>query len=164
MTGSKYILRITIGYFWGGDVPTDYSTLYSFLNFTAKMSIFYFILLVNDDLGKGEVICFVFLGGGGCLFLFFLGQHPRYMEGPRLSCQPPPQSQQHWIQASSVTYTTADGHTRSLTHWARPGVEHATPWFPVAFIHHRVMMGTPCYFKKRKKKLWKSNNFLLFIK
>ena len=34
----------------------------------------------------------------------------------------------------SVTYTTAYGNTRSLTHWARPGIEPATSWFRVGFI------------------------------
>jgi len=38
------------------------------------------------------------------------------------------------IQASSVTYTTAHGNTRSLTHWARPGIKPATSWFLVRFI------------------------------
>ena len=31
------------------------------------------------------------------------------------SCQPTPQSQQHWILATSATYTTAHGSARSLT-------------------------------------------------
>ena len=31
----------------------------------------------------------------------------------------------HWIQPASVTYAAAGGNTRSLTHWARPGIEPA---------------------------------------
>ena len=32
------------------------------------------------------------------------------------------------------TYTTAHGNAGSLTHWARPGIEPATSWFPVGFV------------------------------
>ena len=62
------------------------------------------------------------------------------MEGPRLgsnrncSHQPTPEPQQHWIQATSATYTTDHGNTRSLTHWARPGIEPKTSWFLVRFF------------------------------
>ena len=34
-----------------------------------------------------------------------------------------PQAQQRQIRAASGTYATAHGHTRSLTHWARPQIE-----------------------------------------
>ena len=43
--------------------------------------------------------------------------------------------QQCQIQALSSTYTTAHGNTRSLTHWARPGIEPTTSWFLVGFIY-----------------------------
>ena len=45
-----------------------------------------------------------------------------------------PQPQQHRIWAAYVTYTTAQGHAGSLTHWWRPGIELATSWFLVGFI------------------------------
>ena len=45
-----------------------------------------------------------------------------------------PEPQQHQIQATSVTHTTAHGNTRSLTHRARPGIEPTTPWFLVGFV------------------------------
>ena len=45
-----------------------------------------------------------------------------------------PQPQQHPIQATSVTYTTVHGNTRSLTHWVRPGVEPKSSWMLVGFI------------------------------
>ena len=38
------------------------------------------------------------------------------------SCQPTPQPQQHRIQASSATYTTAHGNAGFLTHGSRPGI------------------------------------------
>ena len=37
-------------------------------------------------------------------------------------------------RATSATYTTAHGNTRSLTHWVRPGIEPATSWFLVGFV------------------------------
>ena len=45
-----------------------------------------------------------------------------------------PQPPQHRIQATSVTYTTAHGNIRSLTHWARPGIEPASSWILVGFV------------------------------
>ena len=75
------------------------------------------------------------------LFLFcFLGPHLQHMEAPRQgsnqSCsrRPMPQPQQHRIQASSVTYTTAQGNAKSLTHWARPRIRPMSSWMLVKFI------------------------------
>ena len=47
---------------------------------------------------------------------------------------PQPQPQPHLIQVVSVTYTTAQGNARSLTHRLRPGMEPSTSWFPVGCI------------------------------
>ena len=33
-----------------------------------------------------------------------------------------------------VTYTTANGNAGSLTHWVRPGIEHASSWMLVRFV------------------------------
>ena len=49
------------------------------------------------------------------------------------SCQPTPQPQQLKIQAASVTYTTAHGNARSLTCWARSGMEPTSSWILVRF-------------------------------
>ena len=74
------------------------------------------------------------------LSFVFLGPHSRHMEVPRLgsnqscSCRPTPQPQQCRIRAASVTYTAAQGNAGSLTHWARPGIEHTTSWFLVGFV------------------------------
>ena len=38
------------------------------------------------------------------------------------------------FQATSVTYTTAHGNARFLTHWARPGIKYASLWILVRFI------------------------------
>ena len=45
-----------------------------------------------------------------------------------------PQPQECGIWAESVTYTKVDGNTRSLTHWARPGIEPASSWMLVRFV------------------------------
>ena len=39
----------------------------------------------------------------------------------------------------SVTYTTAHGNARPLTHWMRPGMEPATPWLLGGFVNHWAM-------------------------
>ena len=75
-------------------------------------------------------------------FSLFFGLHLWHMEVPRLgvksyqsySCRPMPQPQQHQIRAVSAAYTTAYGNARSLTHWARPGIEPASSWILVRFI------------------------------
>ena len=67
-----------------------------------------------------------------CLFVF-LGLYLQHMEVPRLglnrncSCWPIPQPQQHQIPAVSVTYTTAQGSCRFLTHCTTMG----TLFFPL---------------------------------
>ena len=41
-----------------------------------------------------------------------------------------PQAQQHQIQATSGTCATAFGNARSLTHWARWGINPTSSWIP----------------------------------
>ena len=50
------------------------------------------------------------------------------------SCWPTPQTQQYGIQAASVTCIIAHGNVRSLTHWARPGVEPMSSWILIKFV------------------------------
>ena len=57
-----------------------------------------------------------------------------------------PEPQQCGIRATSVTYTTAHGNARSLTHWARPWIEPATSWFLVRFVSHCTTAGTTIHF------------------
>ena len=65
--------------------------------------------------------------------------------GSNRSCSrwPTPEPQQRRIRAASATYTTAHGKAGSLTHWARAGIEPATPWFLVGFLNHCATTGTP---------------------
>ena len=48
----------------------------------------------------------------------FLGYGPNQS----YSCQSTLHPQQHWIWAASMTYNAARHNTRSLAHWARPGI------------------------------------------
>ena len=102
----------------------------SFLPF--KLCPNYFLgNLQLDQLSLRNDICVVF-----CLFR----ANPKHMEVPRLGsnlscgCQPTPQPQPCQIWVSSLTYTTAHSNARSLTHWARPGIEPVTSWFLVRFV------------------------------
>ena len=52
-------------------------------------------------------------------------------------------AQQHRIPATFATYTTAHPHARSLTHWARQGVEPASSWMLVSFVNCWATTGTP---------------------
>ena len=84
---------------------------------------------------KRDEINNTFFWGGA-----FLRPHPRHMVVPRLgsnrscSCQPTPWPQQCRIQATSVIYSIALAMPDPLTHWARPGIELASPWIQVGFI------------------------------
>jgi len=60
--------------------------------------------------------------------------HSHSNTGSKPHLWPTPQPQQHHIQATSSTYTTAHGNARSLTHWARPGMEPESSWIPVWLI------------------------------
>ena len=84
-----------------------------------------------------------------CVCMLFLELHPWHIKVPRLgldwSCsyQPKLQPQQYRIQAASATYGTTHGNTRSLTHWARPGIKPTSSQILVGFIIHWAMTGTP---------------------
>ena len=75
-------------------------------------------------------------------FFCFLGLYLRHMESSWLgsiwncSCQPMPQPQQWgWQRGIGTTsVNTTHSNTRSLTHWARPGVEPTSSWKLVVFI------------------------------
>ena len=73
-------------------------------------------------------------------FFFLLGPHLWHVEVPRLgvkwscSCQPTPQPEQHGIWAVSMTYTTAHGYAKSITHWSRSGTEPISSWILVGFV------------------------------
>ena len=82
-------------------------------------------------------------------FVCFLGPHLWRMEVPRLGVEaglqhrPTPQPQQCGIQAAPVTYTTAHGNARSLTHGVRPGIKSASSGMLVRSIATESRRGTP---------------------
>ena len=75
------------------------------------------------------------------------------------SCWPMPQPQQWRIQAVSVTYTPAHSNARSLTHWARPGIEPASSWILVGFFNCWAMKRTPylhIFYCKHSTMIWRN--------
>ena len=50
------------------------------------------------------------------------------------SCRPMPLSQQCGIRATSLTYTTAHGRARSLTHGSGPGIKPTSSWVLIRFV------------------------------
>ena len=87
-----------------------------------------------------------------CLFAVFLGsshgiwRFPGWGSNQSCSRRPTTEPQQRGIWAVSATHSTAHGNTGSLIHWARPGMEPATPWFLVGFVNHWATTGTPTLF------------------
>ena len=49
------------------------------------------------------------------------------------------------IRAASATYITAHGNTRSLTHWASPGIEPLSSWMLVRFVNCWATTRTPIW-------------------
>ena len=87
-------------------------------------------------------------------FFKFLGPHPWHMEVPRLGVKTE-------LQLPAFARATAMqdpsricdlhhslGNTRSLTHWARPGIEPEISWFLVRFVSTmpRWELPLPCKF------------------
>ena len=68
-------------------------------------------------------------------------------------CWSMPEPQQHQIQALSVTYTTAQGNARSLTHWVRTRIKPATSWFLVGSIYAVPQWPRALFFNYPKMKI-----------
>ena len=68
----------------------------------------------------------------------FLGPQVWHMEILRLGfkseLQLPPQPQPQPQQCQTQAYTTAHSNTRSLKHWARPGIKPTSSWILVGFV------------------------------
>ena len=47
------------------------------------------------------------------------------------------------IGAIAASLHHSHSNTRSSTHWARPGIKHASSWILVGFFNHSAMKGTP---------------------
>ena len=82
-------------------------------------------------------------------FFCFLGPYLWHMEVPRLGVE----SEQQLLAYTTATATPdpswvcnlyhTHGNTKSLTHWARPGIEPPSLWILVRFITHWATTGTP---------------------
>ena len=110
----------------------QFLSLFLFCRFTISKK-FLCIVKMSEKLKSTFIRLFLF-------FFFFLGPHPWHIDVPRLGVKselshlPTPQPQQHQIQTSSETYTTAHGNVGSLTHQARPGIEPTTSCLWVRFV------------------------------
>ena len=83
------------------------------------------------------------------LFIYFLGLHPWPMEVPRLGIKSELQLLAYatataiWDLRCIWDLTTAHSNTRSLTHWARPGIDPASLWILVGFVSCWAPEGSP---------------------
>ena len=71
-----------------------------------------------------------------------------------------PQPQHRQIRVTSAIYTTAHGNARSLTHWARPGMEPASPWMLVRCLNCWARTGTPQLLVKHSIPFYTLSSFL----
>ena len=80
-------------------------------------------------------------------YFSFLGPHPQHMEVSQLEVELELQFPAYTIvmcgiQATSVTYTTACGNDRYLTHGTRPRIETKSSWILVEFLTCWAIMET----------------------
>ena len=61
------------------------------------------------------------------------------------------QSHSNAVSKSHLWTTTAHGNTRSITHWARPGIKPASSRILVRFINCWATKGTPELFSNKNK-------------
>ena len=110
----------------------------------------------------------VFLEFFAFCFVLLLGLYLQHVNVPRLGVelelrlQPTLQPQQHKIQATSMTYTTAHDNAGSLSHWAKPGIEPASSWILAGFITCWATAGIPpCGFDLMAFSEWGITNHLI---
>ena len=74
------------------------------------------------------------------------------MESPRLGVESELQLLAHATATATpdlshtATYTIANGNSRSLTHWTRPGIRPTSSWILVGFLTHWATKGIPIYY------------------
>ena len=105
-------------------ISTNRTERFRFLHIFAN-TLFSFSMTFSRHSDWYEVVPYLAFFGG--CHTYSIWKFPG--EGSNRSCswQPAPQPQQRGIWAADVdvTYTTAHGNIRSVTHWARPGIEPA---------------------------------------
>ena len=112
------------------------------------------------DLGRHKILFFFF-----CLFRGTLMAY-RGSQGSNqsYSCRPTPQPQQCQIPATSVTYSTAQGNARSVTHWAGPRIKPAFSWVLVGFVSTEPQWELPTIiFSCSTTCLFSSQNLYIYI-
>ena len=62
----------------------------------------------------------------------------------------------HRIQAASATYATAHSNSRSLAHWARPGIEPTSSWMLVRFVSTEPWQELPYCSLLNNRKIFRS--------
>ena len=89
------------------------------LGFNLVISLFILMLKLSQVWLIGQYPHFFFL----CFFFLAYGGSQTRGQIRAVAHQPTPQPQQCRKWAASVNYTTTQGNARSLTHWARLGIE-----------------------------------------
>ena len=92
---------------------------------------------LSDEKKKKSFLTYFFWGG--CLFRAALAAYGNSQARNQIgaivtSLRPMAQPQKCQIWATSATYTTANGNTRSSTHWARSEIEPVSSWMLVRFV------------------------------
>ena len=119
----------------------------------------YASVLLYNETNPNEFLFFSFL----FFFFFFLGPYQQHMEVPRLGVkselQLPAYATATAMPDLSRICDLHHGNTRSLTHWATPGIEPATSWFLVRFVSTTPQreFPNPNEFKSSIEKYWKQN-------
>ena len=124
--------------------PTEYCQTSSLLIFDQVIENRFLELFscAYSTFSTGSKVIIVPISFSFFLFFFFFhlfratlkayGASPRQGSNQSCSCWPTPQ--QRRIPAVSATYTTTHRNARSLTHWARPGIESVYSWILVRFF------------------------------
>ena len=83
------------------------------------------------DFYEEQVFIYLFI------YFVFLGPHLWHMEGPRLGIESELQLLTYTTATATATWESTPqltSNSKSLTHWARPGIEPMASWIPVRFI------------------------------
>ena len=89
------------------------------------------------------------------LFYFFLGTHPWHMKVPSLGVK---------LELHLPIYTTAHENARSLTHWAGPGIKHASSWLVGRFVTAKPQWELHLQLFEKSVFIWMDYYYYYFFK
>ena len=119
----------------------SYYPLWPIHNLTLRWKFRMVVNVVVQSRRKLGGYCNLHLSFLPFFFFFFLGPCMQHMEIPRLGVELDLQLLAYTTatatqapSCTSVTYTTARGNTRYLTHWARPETVTPSSWMLVGFV------------------------------